>query len=62
MRRQSSLPSAISNQKEKVKEGFEKVQTGILLTSFRENSFQSLVAIPLVKFQKIQNFGLAEFG
>ncbi|MEY2702450.1 MAG: hypothetical protein RLY43_1083, partial [Bacteroidota bacterium] len=34
----------------KVKEFFEEVQTGILLTSFSDNYFQSLVAIPLVKF------------
>jgi hypothetical protein len=40
----------------KVKEFFEKVQTGILLTSFSDNYFQSLVAIPLVKFHKIQKF------
>jgi len=40
----------------KVKEFFEEVQTGILLTSFSDNYFQSLVAIPLVKFQKIQKF------
>lgn len=40
----------------KVKEFFEEVQTGILLTSFSDNYFQSLVAIPLVKFHKIQKF------
>ena len=40
----------------KVKEFFEEVQTGILITSFSDNYFQSLVAIPLVKFQKIQKF------
>jgi hypothetical protein len=40
----------------KVKEFFEEIQTGILLTSFSDNYFQSLVAIPLVKFHKIQKF------
>ena len=40
----------------KVKEFFEEVPTEILRTSFSENYFQSLVAIPLVKFQKIQKF------
>lgn len=40
----------------KVKEFFEEVQTGILLTSFSDNYFQSLVGIPLVKFHKIQKF------
>ena len=40
----------------KVKEFFEEVQTGILLTSFSDNYFQSLVAIPLVKLHKIQKF------
>ena len=40
----------------KVKEFFEQVQTGILLTSFSDKYFQSLVAIPLVKFEKIQKF------
>lgn len=40
----------------KVKEFFEEVQTGILLTSFSDKYFQSLVAIPLVRFDKIQKF------
>jgi Resolvase, N terminal domain len=40
----------------KVKQFFEEVQTGILLTSFSDKYFQSLVAIPLVKFHKIQKF------
>ena len=40
----------------KVKEFFEQIQTGILLTSFSDKYFQSLVAIPLVKFEKIQKF------
>ena len=40
----------------KVKEFFEEVQTGILLPSFRDNYFQSFVAILLVKFHKIQKF------
>jgi hypothetical protein len=39
-----------------VKEFFEEVQTVILLTSFSDNYFQSLVAIPIVKFHKIQKF------
>ena len=46
----------IYNQLKKVKEFFEEVKTGILLTSFSDNYFQSLVAIPLVKFHKIQKF------
>jgi hypothetical protein len=43
-------------QLKKVKEFFEEVQIGILLTSFSDKYFQSLVAIPLVKFHKIQKF------
>lgn len=34
----------------------EEVPTGILLTSLSDNYFQSLIAIPLVKFHKIQKF------
>lgn len=40
----------------KVKEFFEEVQTGIFLTSFSDKHFQSLAAIPLVKFERIQKF------
>jgi hypothetical protein len=40
----------------KVKNFFKFLQTGILLTSFSDIHFQSLVAVPLVKFPKFQKF------
>ena len=35
---------------------FDEIQTGILLKSFSDKYFQSLVAVPLVKFEKVQKF------
>jgi len=43
-------------QLEKVKHFFKQLQTGILLTSFSDIHFQSLVAVPLVKLTKVQKF------
>ena len=43
-------------QLEKVKHFLKELQTGILLTSFSDIHFQSLVAVPLVKFTKVQKF------
>ena len=43
-------------QLEKVKNFLKKLQTGILITSFSDTYFQSLVAVPLVRFQKVQKF------
>ena len=43
-------------QLEKVKHFFKELQTGILLNSFSDIHFQSLVAVPLVSFTKIQKF------
>jgi hypothetical protein len=40
----------------KVKHFLKELQTGILLTSFSDIHFQSLVAVPLVKFTKFQKF------
>jgi len=40
----------------KVKNFLKELQTGILLTSFSDIHFQSLVAVPLVKFTKFQKF------
>jgi hypothetical protein len=40
----------------KVKHFLKELQTGILLTSFSDIHFQSLVAVPLVKFTKVQKF------
>lgn len=40
----------------KVKHFLNELQTGILLTSFSDIHFQSLVAVPLVKFTKFQKF------
>ena len=40
----------------KTKHFFKKLQTGILLTSFSDVHFQSLVAVPLVTFNKVQKF------
>jgi hypothetical protein len=38
----------------------QELQTGILLTSFSDTHFQSLVAVPLVKFTKSQKFWIAQ--
>lgn len=43
-------------QLKKLKHFFEELQSGILLTSFSDNYFQSLVAVPFVRFDKIQKF------
>lgn len=43
----------------KVKSFLKELQTGILLTSFSDIHFQSLVAVPLVKFIKFQKFWVA---
>jgi len=43
----------------KVKNFLKVLQTGILLTSFSDIHFQSLVAVPLVKFTKSQKFWVA---
>lgn len=40
----------------KVKHFLKELQTGILLTSFSDIHFQSLVAVPLVSFTKVQKF------
>jgi len=40
----------------KVKKFLKELQTGILLTSFSDTHFQSLVAVPLVRFNKFQKF------
>ena len=40
----------------KIKHFLKELQTGILLTSFSDIHFQSLVAVPLVKFTKFQKF------
>ena len=40
----------------KVKNFFKELQTGTLLTSFSYIHFQSLAAMPLVKFTKVQKF------
>lgn len=40
----------------KVKHFLKELQTGILLTSFSDIHFQSLVAVPLLKFTKFQKF------
>ena len=42
----------------KVKHFLKKLQTGILCTSFSDTHFQSLAAVPLVKFTKVQKFWL----
>lgn len=39
---------------------FDEIQTGILLRSFSDKYFQSLVAVPLVKFEKAQKFLIAK--
>ena len=44
----------------KVKKFFKKLQTGILMTSFSDTHFQSLVAVPLVKFNKVQKFWVGQ--
>lgn len=44
----------------KVKQFFKKLQTGILMTSFSDIHFQSLVAVPLVKFNKVQKFWVGQ--
>lgn len=43
-------------QLKKLKHFFEELQSGILLTSFSDSYFQSLVAVPFVRFEKIQKF------
>lgn len=43
-------------QLQKLKKFFQELQSGILLTSFSDNYFQSLVAVPFVRFEKIQKF------
>ena len=40
----------------KVKHFFKELQTGILITAFSDIHFQSLVAVPLVSFTKVQKF------
>jgi hypothetical protein len=40
----------------KVKKFLKELQTGILLTSFSDTHFQSLVAVPFVKLTKFQKF------
>ena len=40
----------------KTKHFFKKLQTGILLTSFSDVHFQSLAAVPLLTFNKVQKF------
>jgi len=43
-----------------IKSFFEQLQTGIFLTSFSDTFFQSLVAVPLVRFDKINKFWVAK--
>lgn len=40
----------------KTKRFFDELQKGILIQSFSDKYFQSLVAVPLVKFEKVQKF------
>jgi len=40
----------------KTKDFFEELQTDILITSFSSKFYQSLVAVPLVRFNKINKF------
>jgi hypothetical protein len=47
-------------QLKKIKEFFEELQTGILITSFSSTFYQSLVAVPVVRFEKIQKFWVAK--
>nr|WPV76514.1 hypothetical protein [Naviculales sp.] len=44
----------------KVKKFLKELQTGILLTSFTDTHFQSLVAVPLVRFNKFQKFWVGQ--
>jgi len=43
-------------QLEKIKKFLQQLQTEVFLTSFDDNHFQSLVAIPKVKLHKCQNY------
>ena len=43
-------------QLKKLIEFFDELQTGILITSFSDIHFQSLIAVPLVNFTKVQKF------
>ena len=44
----------------KVKKFLKVLQTGILLTSFSDTYFQSLVTVPLVRFHKYQKFWIGK--
>ena len=44
----------------KVKDFLKKLQTGILCTSFSDTHFQSLTAVPLIKFTKVQKFWVGQ--
>ena len=43
-------------QLKKLKNFFQELQSGILLTSFSDSYFQSLAAVPFIRFEKIQKF------
>ena len=43
-------------QLKKLKDFFQDLQNGILLNSFSDSYFQSLAAVPFVRFEKIQKF------
>jgi hypothetical protein len=43
-------------QLKKLKYFFEELQKGFLITSFSDNYFQSLAAVPSVRFEKVQKF------
>lgn len=45
-----------SYQFKKAKVFFKELRTDMLLTSFTEKYFQSLVAVPIVKFEKVDKF------
>jgi hypothetical protein len=44
----------------KTKRFFDELQKGILIQSFTDKYFQSLVAVPLVKFEKVEKFILTK--
>jgi ribosomal protein S24E len=47
-------------QLKKIKDFFEELQTDILITSFSSKFYQSLVAVPLVRFDTINKFCVAK--
>jgi hypothetical protein len=47
-------------QLKKIKDFFEELQTDIYITSFSSTFYQSLVAVPLVRFYKIKKFWVAK--